>query len=300
MPKAPHETLHRIFRHQKSLFVRALKRDAGIDFPEVLDVKEVDTNCTETQNPLEGEVDTILLAETVEGRHIVIIEAQGRIDPDKEDSWPYYIAYMRRKHRCPVTLIVVCHDDKTADWARTPIPTGLRKRPSQWTHTIGLGPGDIAPLTSADEIVEDPLTAAFSILAHALTVPRQGILEMLQEGFVALKEKDEETARFVAKFVHSGLSKSELFEPMREIVSAVSRNARLFDEIRAEGRAEGVAEGVLKEQRRMLLNLLAYRRLCVSDRLRTRILACEDSEAMDLWLKRASNATSIDEVFSDD
>ncbi|MCP2335639.1 hypothetical protein [Actinomadura rupiterrae] len=80
----------------------------------------------------------------------------------------------------------------------------------------------------------------------------------------------------------------------------VHHKSPLFDDLRKRSRDEGKAEGKAEAQREMLLNLFAHRKFCVSEQVRRRVLACEDSETMNLWLMRAADASSIDEVFADE
>ncbi|MEV5573523.1 hypothetical protein AB0L06_26060 [Spirillospora sp. NPDC052269] len=303
MVKPPHEALHQIFRHDPRLFAEFMDRSAGLAFPKVLAVHELNSNLNEIRT-VEAEADTVLMVETVDGPHIVVIEAQGRVDKDKLKSWPYYVAYLRNKYDCEVTLIVVCHDRATADWARQEIFTGLANRPSQCTWPIVLAPDNVSPLTSAAEFVRDPMSAAFRVLTHASSKPTPGIIEILEEGVAALKRQDVETARFLGTFLHAGLAKSTLLEPWRQIVSTIIKDNRLFEEIRAEGHAEGRAEGRAEErvatEREILLELLADRNFKLTDVARERIADCTDSKALKRWVLRSARVNSLDEVFGED
>ncbi|MCP2335638.1 hypothetical protein [Actinomadura rupiterrae] len=291
MPKPPHEALHRIFRCDGGLFARALKSYAGIDFPEIREVQEVDTILEESKSTV-GEVDTALLVTTVESeRHVAIVEAQGKIDPDKLLSWPYYLGYLQYKHKCDATLMVVSHDLETIRWARRPIKKGLPGWTSLAAYPIGFGPDNVEPLTSPDQFVHDPMAAAFSILTHAATPPAKGIMGLMDEGIDALLETDEKTARFLGRFLHAGLAKSDLLEPWREIVSTIIYDKKLFHEISAKSEA--------KAGQRMLLTVLEARGLRPSESERRRILDCRDSAVLELWGARAVSAESMSDVFAD-
>ncbi|MEQ9497034.1 MAG: hypothetical protein RIT81_09245 [Deltaproteobacteria bacterium] len=59
------------------------------------------------------------------------------------------------------------------------------------------------------------------------------------------------------------------------------------------------AEGEEKGRAAMLLRVLDRRGLAVSDEQRTAIESCHDAARLELWLDRALEATSTDDVLSD-
>lgn len=63
---------------------------------------------------------------------------------------------------------------------------------------------------------------------------------------------------------------------------------RYWAEGRAEGRAAGKAE--------TLLRILARRGVIVPDEARERIMACTDVVALDDWIDKALDATSVEQV----
>lgn len=56
-----------------------------------------------------------------------------------------------------------------------------------------------------------------------------------------------------------------------------------------EGKAEGEARAVL--------SVLATRGIDVPDEIRTRITECTDVDQLDTWVRRATTATSVDDLF---
>jgi hypothetical protein len=54
----------------------------------------------------------------------VIVEVQLKPDDDKRYSWPLYVASLRAKLRCPVTVFVLTPSAAVARWAREPIELG--------------------------------------------------------------------------------------------------------------------------------------------------------------------------------
>ncbi|MBL7498864.1 hypothetical protein I6A84_40520 [Frankia sp. CNm7] len=64
--------------------------------------------------------------------------------------------------------------------------------------------------------------------------------------------------------------------------------SKIFRDLQAKGKAEGKAED--------LLTILEIRRVHVPDDARERIIACTDLDQLDIWLRRAVTATTLDDV----
>jgi hypothetical protein len=58
-----------------------------------------------------------------------------------------------------------------------------------------------------------------------------------------------------------------------------------------------LAEGEAKGEARLLLRVLAARRLHVSAEIRERVLSCADTSQLEAWADRAATAATVDEVF---
>jgi predicted transposase/invertase (TIGR01784 family) len=67
---------------------------------------------------------------------------------------------------------------------------------------------------------------------------------------------------------------------------------------RQEGKAEGKAQGEAAGKAKSILLFLEARGLAVSPAQRARILGCSDAHALELWVKRAATAASVDELWS--
>jgi hypothetical protein len=99
----------------------------------------------------------------------------------------------------------------------------------------------------------------------------------------------------------------DLYEAWHQRVRAEGRNEGRAEgrnegrnegraEGRNEGRKEGRKEGCVEGETRALLLVLTTRGLTVSSEQEARIRACRDIDQLERWLKRASTATSTDEV----
>ncbi|MGH3679030.1 MAG: hypothetical protein ACRDT2_01695 [Natronosporangium sp.] len=69
-------------------------------------------------------------------------------------------------------------------------------------------------------------------------------------------------------------------------------HSELFREIHARARAEGEARG----EASAVLTVLDARGIVVPPEVREQILACTDLAQLDTWLRRATTATTTDDV----
>jgi hypothetical protein len=65
---------------------------------------------------------------------------------------------------------------------------------------------------------------------------------------------------------------------------------------RAEGEAEGKARGKAEGEARAVLTVLDARGVHVPDAVRDQVLACTDLGQLDTWLRRATTASTADDV----
>ncbi|MFD0856105.1 hypothetical protein ACFQ07_27955 [Actinomadura adrarensis] len=66
----------------------------------------------------------------------------------------------------------------------------------------------------------------------------------------------------------------------------------------AEAYAKGYAEGMCKGMARMLLVILASKKVSVSAEARERILACRDEEQFERWADLTVTISAADELFA--
>ncbi|MBC6456583.1 hypothetical protein [Actinomadura sp. HBU206391] len=289
MTGSPHEALHRIFHEDTSLFARALRQLLDIPVPNPHSVSILNIDLTEII-PVERRVDTLLMAEIAgpDDPHAFLIESQTGPDDDKLYSWPYYIAYVRAKYSCEVTLLVICSDLKTAEWARGLIEIGLPEWPTMLVRPIVFGPDNVPAVTDPAQASRDVTLSVFSALVHSRDANPDGILKALA---TALDTIDTGTAAFLAEFTEAGLADTAARQVWRAIMSTTTN--QYVSQLRAEGRAEGRVEG----EAQAVLTVLDSRGIPLSQDDRDRIQACTDLTLLDEWLRRAGLATSADELF---
>lgn len=239
--------------------------------------------------PVERRIDTVLKTTGSDDEHIVIIEAQRARDPDKRASWPYYLAYLHAKYRCPVTLLVTCHDPTVARWARTPIDIGPPAHTSMRVHPLVLGPDNVPAITDPAQAAGDIGYAVLSALLHATSDRAPGILEALAD---ALGTVETTEAKHLAETTDAGLGDTAIRKLWRDLMTTQTHRYQslLRQEWTDEGRAEGKASS--------LLRILEHRGITVDEQARERITGCTDSPTIDRWIDRAFDATGIDDLFA--
>jgi hypothetical protein len=72
--------------------------------------------------------------------------------------------------------------------------------------------------------------------------------------------------------------------------------SELLREVDARGRAQGEAQGEARGEARAVLTVLDARGVPVPEAIREQILACTDLTQLDTWLRRATTATTADDV----
>ncbi|WP_433658493.1 hypothetical protein ACQPW1_41105 [Nocardia sp. CA-128927] len=250
------------------------------------------TDLTEIR-PLERRVDTLLRFTVPAGRFLLLVEAQGKDDPDKPAAWAYYLAHAHAKYRLPAVLLVVCHDRGTAAWAARTTQLG----PSFWASSLTmsplvLGPDNVPVVTDPATAADDVPLAALSAMTHANDPSIDAILKSLA---AALRGIDEEDAHVFAELTELGLGDGPAANTWRQLMSLdpaffrSETSQRLREEGRDEGRTEGVAASILR--------VLERRGFAVADDMRDRITSCTDLEVLRGWLDQSVTVTTVTELF---
>jgi hypothetical protein len=294
MVSSAHEAMHQIFR-DPGLFARALPK-AGIAFPEPTAIQTLDTDLTEIK-PLERRVDTLLRMDTADGgSYLLAVESQGRRDPDKLNSWTYYLAHLYAKYKLPPVLLIACRDKATASWAAKPIRIGLPTHTSIAVFPLVLGPDNLPAIIDPDEAARDLPLSVFSALTHAKDPALPAILDALA---TALANTGGETAQGWAEYTEIGLGDAQTRALWRHLMATYTPrfpgSGTLIEETLIKGEAEGRAKGRAED----ILRILGLRGIDVPEAARERITGCTDLDTLGTWFDRALTATSTEEMFAE-
>ncbi|MEW2488053.1 hypothetical protein [Streptomyces sp. NPDC048411] len=290
MVSSPHEAMHRIFQEYPGLFSR-VSEVLGVDIPPPTSAIALPTDLTEAR-PVERRVDTLLRIETeLDGPFLLAIEAQGKKDPAKTASWPYYVAYLHNRYGLPILLLVVCQDHATAAWAARPISIGLRHWQTLALNPLVAGPHNMPVITDVAEACKDLALATLAAITHADNPDVGAILKTLS---AALRDAPESVADPIVELTAQGLGNRPAAQQWRNLVAVDLSFYKSFmsEEIRDEGRAKGRAES--------LLLVLEARGIAITDGIREKIDTCDDPQFLRQWLNRAATAASAEEVFAEE
>ncbi|GGL09634.1 hypothetical protein [Streptomyces flaveus] len=291
MVSSLHEAMHSIFGEDPGLFARATRTLDIPPFETPISATPLPTDLTENQ-PVERRVDTLLRIEAPSGDYVLAVEAQNQPDPRKPSSWAYYLAHLQAKYQLPPVLLVVCPDQRTADWAAQEVKIG----PPQWSSLrltpLVLGPGNVPVVRTVEEAARDVPLSVLSAVLHRTDRDVDVILEAL---VAALKVLDRETAEKLIDLTGQGLDdNTNAIKIWRRLVAADTSffKSSLSQEIRAEGKAEDRAAAIF--------DVLEVRGIPVPEADRYRIASCDDFDTLMRWFRRAVTAKSTAEVFDDD
>ncbi|MFH9614506.1 hypothetical protein [Streptomyces pratensis] len=302
MVSAPHEAMHRIFQEYPGL-ISQLSDVLGLALPPLVSAEPLTVDLTESE-PLERRVDTLLRIETEgDGPFLLVVEAQGKKDPGKKASWPYYVTYLHNKYRLPVLLLVICQDHATAAWAARPITIGLPQCPTVTARPLVAGPHNMPVITNVAEARKDLPLATLAAITHADNPDVDAILKTMS---VALRDTPEAIAGPVVEFIAQGLGNRPAAQQWRNLVavdlsfytSPLSEEIR--DEGRVEGRAEGRVEGRVENCAENILLILDVRGIEITDTTRDKVTTCGDPELLRRWLANAALVTTSDQIFDDE
>jgi hypothetical protein len=306
MVGSSHEALHRIFQKDPALLTRALQQVLQVPFPEPREIAALNVDLTEIE-PVERRVDTLLRAETDEGTYLLVVESQGKKDDRKRGSWPYYLSYLYEKYRCEPVLIVITQSRATAKWASKPIQLGFPGWESLTVRPLVLGPDNVPVIADEREAERDVPLAVLSAMTHGCGPRSAVILESLA---AALRTVDTDSAAAFVQFVDSCLADPQAQQMWRDLMTAIQYFWRhpLAEQVREEGREQGLeqgleqgrAEGEAAGQAKMVLRILEWRSIPVSDDVRKRVNACMDLHRLEVWAQRAVHATDAAELFADE
>jgi hypothetical protein len=219
----------------------------------------------------------------------VVVEVQLGRDKNKPWTWPVYPSTVRARMRCPAILLVVCVESATARWCSRPIEMG---HPGWRLRPVVLGPDRVPLVTDPEQAGRMPELTVLSAMAHASHPDWVKVAPAL---VAALRTVTDEHLALYTDLIALALPESarrtlEAMMSPRTYEYQSDFVRRYIFQGRAEGRAEGEATAVLA--------VLDARGISVPDDAKERISACKDLDQLDVWIRRAATATSVDDLFA--
>ncbi|MBG6088126.1 hypothetical protein [Actinomadura viridis] len=300
MPSIEHEMPLEMVRNRPALAPELLRTLFDLKIPEA-DVSlgsETYNDCDPTEFRCDA---TIMMGDPVKPDLGIIFEVQMKPSKRKTYTWPAYMATLRARKECPVTLLVLCPDRATAARCAEWIDTG---HPGWVLKPLVMSLADIPAVTDPGKAREMPELAALSALAQGGGPLGRPVLEAFCAGL-------EVTASDVKAKYYDYIA-SHLPEAARKILEDIVATSTyqfqtdFLRESQAKGKAEGMAEGMAKGMAKgkaealaeAVLRVLARRDLVPSEEERGRITSCTDLELLEVWHDRAITAESVEELFA--
>ncbi|MGQ0778174.1 MAG: hypothetical protein ACT4NY_27815, partial [Pseudonocardiales bacterium] len=173
-------------------------------------------------------------------------------------------------------------------WAARPIElgnTGARIPPAV------LGPDLLPVLAEADQTGWAPELVVLSAVAHGGDPARRGVLDVLV-GALALVETEH--AVLYAELVFAALPAAA----RRHLEALMSTHTyEYLSEYAQKFVAQGEAQGEAKGEAKAVLTFLDARGISVTEEARARISGCRDLGQLEVWVRRAATADSVDDLF---
>lgn len=232
MPSVLHQILVELFRNCAELAPELLRICAGIELPH--DRVELTSNELSQVTSSEYRADFAVELRDRGNATVaaVIVEVQLRADPDKDYTWPLYVAALRARLRCPVTLLVITRERAVASWARRTIELG---HPGFQFEPVVISFDDLPRIIDPVHAQRLPELAVLSAMAHP-------DLEVAATAIEAIAQLPEEQNRLYLDSIIA-----ELPDLMRQILEARMQGYEYRSEFARkyynQGHSEGQEEG---------------------------------------------------------
>lgn len=275
-----------LFRNQPALAAQLIRDALGVRLPEFREARVESADLTEVQ-PAEYRADLVIQLASDRPVHAVIVEVQLGVDVDKPYTWPAYVATLRARKRCPVSLLVIAASESVARWAARRIDTGGNLHFAPYV----LGPSQVPEIADESRARENPELAVLSAMAHGNRVDSERAVEIALAAQSASVSLDADR-----KKIYLDLILGSLGEAAREALEKMDARTYVYQsdfarQYLAQGREEGRAEGYAA----LILQLLAMRFGPVGAGISNRVTQLSISELSTVG-ERLLSAQTLEEV----
>jgi hypothetical protein len=294
MPSQLHESHLLLFRNQPTLAADLIRGALGVELPSYREAREVSADLSDVQ-PAEYRADMVIQLSRDAPVYGIVVEVQLSEDGRKRFVWPAYVANLRARLECPVSLLVVAASDAVARWAARSIEMGGQH---QFTPYV-LGPSGVPRVTEEAQACENPELAVLSAMAHGRDANLERALHIALAAQKATAGLDADRSKIYFDLIMSSLGEAarQALENMDarkyEYQSDFAR--RYLAQGRAEGEALGRAAGVAEGRAVLIIRQLTVRFGTLDPRLETRIQQASVAE-LDAIAERVLSACTLQEA----
>jgi hypothetical protein len=293
MPSSWHDSVTTIFTENPELAVEIVTSLSGARLPDGIPVRAEAPNFNDRPST-DFQADAVIVAgDARDPVRAVIVEAQKRTLSDKPPQWARYAAQLWIFLRCPVDVLVICPDAKSAFWYARPVPTTL---PGYTHQPIVLPPSAVPAITNAADAAARPAMATLSVAYHGANpaVSRAFVdsLRLLSPGHATrYHEHAFNMAPLAVQRILEQLMTSETWP----VYSPFAKEH--FGRGKREGKAEGKREGKAEGHVDSIFAVFEARNLHVTDAERERIAGCTDLRQLKTWVRRAVTVEQASDLF---
>lgn len=276
MPSQLHESHLLLFRNQPALAAELIRDALGGSLPSFREARDASADLSDIQ-PVEYRADMVIELWADGPVHGVIVEVQLSVDERKKFAWPAYVANLRARLKCAVSLLVVTPDERVARWAGQRIEMGG----DQWFMPYVLGPSCIPEVTDETLARDNPELAVLSAMAHGLRADPARAIEIALAARNASAGLDADRSDLYVDLIINSLS-----EAARQALMNMKPRTYEFQSVwahdwareqvargRAEGEAHGEAHGRVVMLTRQLTARFGQIESAVSERIQRASIA---------------------------
>jgi Domain of unknown function (DUF4351) len=257
MPSQLHESHLFLFRNQPALAADLIRGALGVTLPSYAEARVISAELTEVQPP-EYRADMVIELWRDAPVYGIVVEVQLCKDEHKQFAWPAYVANLRARLKCPVSLLVITVDDAVSRWAARCLDIGGLNRFTPYV----LGPSAIPQVTEETHARENPELAVLSAMAHGRDSNPERAIEIALAAQKASVGLDAARSK-----IYCDLIMSSLGEAARRALKSMDTKTYVYQswlahECLAEGEAKGLAEGLaegLAHTRALVVRMLTRR-----------------------------------------
>ena len=198
-----HESHLLLFRNQPALAADLVRGALGVELPSFREAHVASADLTDVQ-PAEYRADMVIELWNDAAVHAIVVEVQLSEDCRKRFVWPAYVANLRARLECPVSLLVVTADDAVARWASRRVEMGGLH---QFTPYV-LGPSGVPQVTDEAQARENPELAVLSAMAHGRDANLERAIEIAVAAQSASAGLDADRSKIYCDLIMTSLGEA--------------------------------------------------------------------------------------------